>query len=72
MKILTLVRLSRKLKSDQSSTLLERLHAYLRSMPPEVAAHEENARVKLVLAINTPPQKVDKMANGKWLMDYLK
>ena len=46
---------------------------YLHSMPPEVKAHEERARAKLILAINALPNEVDEgIASGKWLIDYLK
>lgn len=65
--------LSRKLKTDQLSSLLEAVHAYLHSMPSEVKAREENARARLVLAINALPKQVgEDMSNGTWLVEYVK
>lgn len=62
----------RKLKTDQLSSLLEAVHAYLHSMPSEVKAREENARARLVLAINALPKQVgEDMSNGTWLVEYV-
>jgi origin recognition complex subunit 3 len=42
-------------------------------MPSGVKAHEENARAKLVLAINALPNQMDEeISSGRWLVDYLK
>jgi origin recognition complex subunit 3 len=42
-------------------------------MPSGVKAHEEHAREKLALAIDTLPGQVDEdISNGRWLVDYLK
>jgi origin recognition complex subunit 3 len=70
---LTIGFMSRKLKSDQLTTLLEGLHAYLHSMPSGVKVHEEDARAKLVISLDVLPKQVDEdISSGKWLVEYLK
>ncbi|KAG6830996.1 hypothetical protein H0H92_013468 [Tricholoma furcatifolium] len=71
----------RKLKVTQLARLLESIHIFFNTMPPQVRSSEDEARTQLVLAINALPRQDDNDVTGTrvqvsanfsdWLVQYL-
>ncbi|RDB19721.1 Origin recognition complex subunit 3 [Hypsizygus marmoreus] len=71
----------RKLRAGQLGSLLEELHGYFNSMPSELRASEQEARMKLVFTLNALPEDMEEDTTGvgsqlagnfgEWLVGYL-